>query len=230
MYSDGRYHQTLGYLNIQFGNLDQACLDYLNAVEAFKHEDDQITAFQLTERLNELNYELESRPTDETQASPSVSLKVEILRLCRLGLHHSRRYQYQVAINLLERGLQLSDTLVDIEPPQGQYCAAIVLGMMGKIYHTQRYYLFALASFKAALEAYKSLEKPDKLTQRRIATLLCEIANIAEVTNHPAVAIEYYLDALWYLNASGQQPQAKQVIKQLNKLCDMLQPTALRTN
>ena len=41
------------------------------------------------------------------------------------------------------------------------------------------------------------------------------------MTNHPDVAIEYYLDALWYLNATGQQPQAKQVIEQLNKLYDV---------
>lgn len=230
MYSDGRYYQTLGYLHIQFGNLDQACLDYLNAIEAFENEDDQVTAQQLTERLNELNDEVESRSTAEPKASLSVHLKIEILRLCRLGLRYSRRYQYQVAINLLERGLQLSDTLIDIDPQQGQYCAAIVLGMMGKIYHAQRYYLFALASFKAALEAYKSLETPDKRTQRRIATMLCEIANIAEITNHPAVAIEYYLDALWYLNASGQRLRAKQIINQLNKLCDMPKPAEIGIN
>ncbi|NEQ51728.1 MAG: hypothetical protein F6K11_16570 [Leptolyngbya sp. SIO3F4] len=80
---------------------------------------------------------------------------------------------------------------------------------------------------RTALEAYRSLKKLDKRTQGRIAKLLCEIANIAEITNHPAVAIEYYLDALWYLSASGQQPQAKQVIQQLNQLCDMSQPVGL---
>jgi len=126
---------------------------------------------------------------------------------------------------VLERGLQLSDSLTDIDPHQGQYCAAIALGMMGKIYYAQRYYLFAIAAFKASLDAYKSLEKPDKRTQSRIATILCEIANIAEITNHPAVAVECYLDALWYLNASGQKPQAKQIMGQLDKLCDMPKST-----
>ena len=137
-----------------------------------------------------------------------------------VGGRYSRRYQYQVALNVLDRALQLSDTLANLDPQQGQYCAAIVLGMMGKIYHTQRYYLFALASFKAALEAYKALSSPDKRTQGRMATILCEIASIAEMTNHGDVAIEYYLDALWYLNATGQKPQAKQVVQQLNKLCN----------
>lgn len=220
MYSDGRYHQTLGYLHIQFGNLDQACLDYLNAIDAFEREDDQAAAQQLTERLRELNLK-DGQPT-------AVHLKLEILRLCRLGLRHSRRYQYPVAINLLERGLQLSDALIDEDPRQGQYCAAIVLGMMGKIYYAQRYYLFALASYKASLEAYQTLGATDKRTQGRIATVLCEIANIANITNHPTVAIEYYLDALWYLNASGQRPQANQVIQQLDRLCDSEKPAALR--
>ncbi len=224
MYSDGRYHQTLGYLHIQFGNLDQACLDYLNAIEAFQHDDDQDAALQLTERLDALNYALENRVESDADPSLSVHLKVEILRLCRLGLRYSRRYQHQVALNILERGLQLSDILVDVDQQQGQYCAAIVLGMMGKIYHTQRYYLFALASFRASLEAYRSLPTPNKQTQSRMATVMCKIADIAEITNHPDVAIEYYLDALWYLNASGQQPQAKQVIQQLNSLCSMAQP------
>lgn len=223
MYSDGRYHQTLGYLNIQFGNLDQACLDYLNAIEAFQRDDDSVAALQIAERLNELNYQVQqTRP--EPSLSLGVHLKIEILRLCRLGLRYSRRYQYQVALNVLDRGLQLSDTLANINPQQGQYCAAIVLGMMGKIYHTQRYYLFALASFKAALEAYKSLPSPDKRTQGRMATILCEIANIAEMTNHSDIAIEYYLDALWYLSATGQKPQAKQVVQQLNKLCHGTKP------
>ncbi|MEM7795893.1 MAG: hypothetical protein AAF579_15745 [Cyanobacteria bacterium P01_C01_bin.118] len=156
MYSDGRYHQTLGYLHIQFGNLDAACLDYLNAIEAFEREDDQATVLQLTERLNELNCEIDTPATVNARTSLSIQLKIEILRLCRLGLRHSRQYKYQIAINLLERGLQLSDTLMDIDPHQGQYCAAIALGMMGKIYHAQRYYQFALAAFKASLDALKA--------------------------------------------------------------------------
>ncbi|MBX2864613.1 MAG: hypothetical protein KTR27_13780 [Leptolyngbyaceae cyanobacterium MAG.088] len=224
MYSDGRYHETLGYLHIQFGNLDQACLDYLNAIEAFHRDDDQDSAIQVTERLNALNYDLESQAQQGPSPSLSVHLKVEILRLCRLGLRYSRRHRYQIALNVLDRGLQLSDILVDVDQQQGQYCAAIVLGMMGKIYHTQRYYLFALASFKAALEAYEALPKPDKQTQSRRATIMCKIADIAEITNHPDVAIEYYLDALWYLNANGQKPQAKQVMQQLNNLCKVPQP------
>lgn len=230
MYADGSYHQTLGYLHIQFGNLDQACLDYLNAIEAFQRDDDQDSAHQLTERLNALNCELKACSTQGNDPSLSVHLKIEILRLCRLGLRHSRRYQTQIALNVLERALNLSDILVDINRQQGQYCAAIVLGMMGKIYHTQRYYLFALASFKAALEAYESLPNPDKQTQSRMATVLCTIADIAEITNHPDVAIEYYLDALWYLNECGQQPQAKQVIQQLNTLCNMAQPAKVKAD
>lgn len=225
MYSDGRYHETLGYLHIQFGNLDQACLDYLNAIEAFQHDGDQDSALQLTQRLNELNDEIDTRLTKTPNPSLPIHLKIEILRLCRLGLRYSRRHQYQVALNVLERGLELGDALVEVNQQQGQYCAAIVLGMMGKIYYDQRYYLFALASFKAALEAYEALpDRNDRPTQSRIATVLCRIADIAEITHHPDVAIEYYLDALWYLNASGQQPQAKQVIQQLNVLCNMPQP------
>lgn len=226
MYSDGRYHQTLGYLHIQFGNLDEACLDYLNAIEAFEREEDEATALQLTERLTELNWEINSPVAASSHTSLSIQLKIEIVRLCRLGLRHSRQYKYQIAINLLERSLQLSETLIDIDPHQGQYCAAITLGMMGKIYYAQRYYLFALAAFKASLDAYKSLEQTDKRTQGRIATILCEIANIAEITNHPTVAVEYYLDALWYLNASGQKPQAKQIMQQLDKLCHRPKPAA----
>ncbi|MEM1241940.1 MAG: hypothetical protein AAGI45_19070 [Cyanobacteria bacterium P01_H01_bin.26] len=220
MYLDGQYYQTLGYLHAQFGNVDQATLDYLNAIEAFERDDDQTTALQLTERLYELNHGAESLPADVQKSSLPVCLKLEILRLCRLGLLHSHRHQHQVSLKVLERGLQLSDTLADIDYQQGQYCAAIVLGMMGKIYNAQRYHLFALASFKAALEAYRSLQHPDSHTQERIATVLCEVARIAEMTAHPDVAIEYYLDALWYWHAAGQQPQANQVTQQLNKLCD----------
>ncbi|ESA34990.1 hypothetical protein N836_14615 [Leptolyngbya sp. Heron Island J] len=231
MYSDGSYHQTLGYLHIQFGNLDQACLDYLNAIEAFQRDDDQDAALQLTERLNDLNCEIESRSGQKKDLSLSVHLKIEILRLCRLGSRYSRRYQHPVALNVLERGLNLSDVLADIDYQQGQYCAAIVLGMMGKIYHTQRYYLFALASFKAALEAYESLSNPDKQTQGRMATVLCKIADIAEITHHPDVAIECYLDALWYLNACGQKPRARQVAQQLKTLCNMSQqPVAVKAD
>ncbi|MFG6093785.1 hypothetical protein SPB21_00935 [Leptothoe sp. ISB3NOV94-8A] len=225
MYLDGRYHQTLGYLHIQFGNLDQACLDYLNAIEAFQRDHDEMAVTQVTECLNQLNCELDAEldasPTATSNPSLPVRLKIEILRLCRLGLRHSHQYKHQIALHVLDRGLQLSDILADIDHQQGQYCAAIVLGMMGKIYHAQRYYLFALASFRASLEAYGSLEAPDSATQGRMATILCEIANIAEMTHHPDIAIEYYLDALWYLNATGQQPQAKQVIEQLNKLYDV---------
>ena len=75
MYSDGRYHQTLGYLHIQFGNLDQACLDYLNAIEVFQRDNDEIAVSQLTERLNELNWELEARSTLKPNPSLSVRLK-----------------------------------------------------------------------------------------------------------------------------------------------------------
>ncbi len=228
MYSDGSYHQTLGYLHIQFGNLDQACLDYLNAIEAFQRDHDQDSALQLTERLSALNCDLEARSAQNADPSLPVHLKIEVLRLCRLGLRYSRRYQHQVALNLLERGLHLSDILVDVDYYSGQYCAAIVLGMMGKIYHTQRYYLFALASFRAALEAYESLPNPDKQTQSRMATVLCKIADIAEITHHPDVAIEYYLDALWYLNECGQQPQARQVIQHLNTLCNISQPAGVK--
>lgn len=224
MYSDGQYHQTLGYLNIQFGNLDQACLDYLNAIEAFQRDDDQTTAAQLTERLSELSSGQKSNPADPPM---DVRFKLEILRLCRLSLRHSRRKQYQLALNMLERGLQLSDTLVDIDYQQGQYCAAVVLSMMGKVYNAQRYYLFALASFKAALEAYQSLTPPTPRIQGRIATVLGEIAHIAEITNHPDAAIEYYLDALWYWNSIEHQPQAKQIAQQLNKLCN--QPAEVST-
>lgn len=227
--SDGRYHQTLGYLHIQFGNLDQACIDYLNAIEAFQRDNDQETVLQLTERLQTLSCKLESQPSANPTSSLRVHLKLEILRLCRLSLRYSRRKRYQVALNSLDRGLQLSDSLADIDYQQGQYCAAIVLGMMGKIYHTQRYYLFALASFKAALEAYKSLKVTDKRTQSRIATVLGEIAHIAEITNHPDAAVEYYLDALWYWNSVGKQPQAKQIVQQLNKLCDMPQLAEVTT-
>jgi tetratricopeptide (TPR) repeat protein len=230
MYSNGRYHETLGYLHIQFGNLDQACLDYLNAIEAFQRDDDQDSASQLTERLTELNCELENRSKTDPDTSLSVHLKVEILRLCRLALRYSHQYQHQIALNVLERGLQLSDILVDVDQQQGQYCAAIVLDMMGKIYHTQRYYLFALASFKASLEAYETLSAPSEQTQSRMATVSCTIANIAEITNHPDVAIEYYLDALWYLNTSDQQPQAKQVAQQLNNLCTTLQSASINAS
>lgn len=217
MYSDGRYHQTLGYLNIQFGNLDQACLDYLNAIEAFQRDNDQTTAAQLAERLNELNA---GRDSNSADPSMDVRFKLEILRLCRLSLRHSRRKQYPIALNMLERGLQLSDTLVDMDYQQGQYCAAVVLSMMGKVYNAQRYYLFALASFKAAVEAYQLLTPPTPRIQGRIATVLGEIAHIAEITNHPDAAIEYYLDALWYWNSIEHQPQAKQISQQLNKLCN----------
>ena len=227
MYSDGRYHQTLGYLNIQFGNLDQACLNYLNAIEAFQHNNDRTMALQLTERLNELTFEPSSHPADPKK---DVHFKLEILRLCRLSLRHGRRRRYQAALNVLERALQLSDTLVDINHEQGQYCAAIVLGMMGKIYQAQCYYLFALASFKASLEAYQSLTDPDKRTQSRIATVLTHIARIAEITNHPEAAVEYYLDALWYWNSIDHQPQAKQIAEQLNKLCHLTQPNEIKTN
>ncbi|MEM7066453.1 MAG: hypothetical protein AAF572_25215 [Cyanobacteria bacterium P01_B01_bin.77] len=224
MYSDGRYHQTLGYLNIQFGNLDQACLDYLSAIEAFQRDNNQTTAAQLTERLNELNAGQASNPAEPPM---DVRFKLEILRLCRLSLRHSRRKQHQLALNILERGLQLSDTLVDMDYQQGQYCAAVVLSMMGKVYNAQRYYLFALASFKAALEAYQSLTPPTPRIQGRIATVLGKIAHIAEITNHPDAAIEYYLDALWYWNSIEHQPQAKQIAQQLNKLCN--QPAEVST-
>ena len=220
MYSDGRYHQALGYLHIQFGNLDQACLDYLNAIDAFQRDDDEAAVSQLNGELGQLDVSV----TAHLNLSQSAHLKIEILRLCRLGLSYSHRDKHHVALQVLDRGLQLSDQLVDLDPQEGQYCAAVVLGMMGKIYSAQRYYLFALASFKAALDAYKSLDSPDTATQGRIAVLLCDIANIAEITKHPDIAVEYYLDALWYSNTSGQQARSTQIVDHLNKLCDMPQP------
>ena len=224
MQSDGLYYQTLGYLNTQFGHSDQAWLHYLRAIDAFQQENDEATAIQLTERLNELNAQLESHPETDKNLLLTRKFKLEILRLCRLGLHHKRHKQYSIALGLLERGLQLSETLVHINHQQGQYCAAMVLRIMGKTYSAQRYYLFALASFKAALEAYQSLDGTSKRIQSRMANILEKIAHIAEITNHPDAAIEYYLDALWYWNSLEQQPKSKQIVQQLNKLCIVAQP------
>lgn len=224
MQSNGLYYQTLGYLNTQFGNLEQACLHYLRAIDAFQQGNDEETVLQLTTRLDAINAELESNPATGKKLRLDRQFKVEILRLCRLGLHHKRHKQYPIALSLLERGLQLSETLVTIDHQQGQYYAAMVLGMMGQTYFAQRYYLFSLAAFKAALEAYQSMDSSQKNIQSRIATTLERIAHIAEITNHPDAAIEYYLDALWYWNSLEQQPKSKQIVEQLNQLCRVAQP------
>ena len=150
-------------------------------------------ALQLDERLSELNAEFESPLTPGAGLPLDQQFKLEILRLCRLGLHHKRNKQYPIALSMLERGLHLSETLMDINPQQSQYCAALVLGRMGKLYYAQRYYLFALASFQAALAVYQTLGQADQRIQSRLASTLDEIANIQTITNNPDTAIEYEL-------------------------------------
>lgn len=183
-------------------------------------------ALHLNEQLDELNAEFDTPSLAGKGLPIDKQLKLEILRLCRLGLRHKRNKQYPIALSMLERGLQLSETLMEVNLHQGQYCAAMVLRRMGKIYYAQRYCLFALAAFQAASEAYQSLTGIDQRIQNRVANTAQEITRITEITNHPDTAIEYYLDTLWYWNSVDQQPKSKQIVQQLNKLCSVAQ-TAL---
>lgn len=181
-------------------------------------------ALHFNEQLDELNAEFDSPAVAGKGLPIAKQLRLEILRLCRLGFRHKRNKQYPIALSMLERGLQLSETLMEINLQQGQYCAAMVLRRMGNIYYAQRYYLFALAAFQAALEAYQSLEGCDHRIESRLANTAQEIVRITEITNHPDTAIEYYLDTLWYWNSVDQQPKSKQIVQQLNKLCSAAQP------
>lgn len=127
----------------------------------------------------------------------------------------------QKALKILNCSLQLSETLAEHVPQQGQYYAALVLSMMGKLYVVQRYYLFALASFKASLEAYRSLDYQTVTStpiQASMATVFCDIARIAQTTNHPDVAIEHYLEALWIFNRLGNRAQMRQIVQHLDQL------------
>lgn len=183
---------------------------------------------QLTEELNKLNCELNSHAPQTLKPSIYSQLKIEILRLCHVSMRYNKPHQQTNALSLLERGLKLSNILVNAAQEQGHYCAIIILSMMGEIYCAQGYNLLALASFKAAVEAYEALKVPDQNVKSHIAIIRSNIVSITEVTSCPNKAIEYYLDALWYLKTSERQPRARQVMKQLNNLCQMLQSDSLQ--
>lgn len=216
---DSYYQQGLSdHLQAQDTHLRYKCIDYASDLQTLNHY--QATIVRLTrESAKDTNAFTVSLTSIKLAAC--VSLKLKILSLCRLALAHGHNNKIHKALKLLERSLQLSEALVDHNPQQGLYYVALVLSMMGKLYIAQRYYLFAMASFQASLDAYRSLDYQAVAStpiQSSMATIFCDIAHIAQSTHHPDVAIEHYLEALWIFNQLGNRDQMHQIVQQLNQL------------
>jgi tetratricopeptide (TPR) repeat protein len=213
---DRYYPQSFSYhLCAQCNNLRHTHIDYASALQALNHYQSAIVKLTRTTDQGQ-------NPLSTVLKLPDgVSLKLKILSLCRLALTHSQNNKIPKALKLLKRSLQLSETLINSDPQQGQRYAAIILNMMGKLYITQRHYLFALASFQASFDAYRSLgheATANVSIQTRMANVLCSIAHIAQITNYPDIAIEHYLEALWIFNQLGRKAQMHQIIQKLNQL------------
>ena len=218
-HSDNYYQQSLEYhLQAQGNNnLKSMRIDYAHALRSLQYYDSTIVP--LNRQLRHHSNLIEKQPT-YTHFSGRL-IKLKIVRLCRRAVICCKKNDIETALKLLELSLHLSETLTDKNYYNSQYYGALVLSMMGKLYLTKRYYLFALASFQSSLEAYRSLTY-DAVTnvpvQSRMASVLCDIAHIAQVTHHSDIAIAHYLEALWHFNQLGNKARIHQIVQQLDQL------------
>ncbi len=221
---DNYYQPSLiDHLQAQVNNLRASRIDYASALRALQYYNSAIVPFdgQLCRR----HTVTKQQPIAQSLTHRSGRIiKLKIVRLCRRAVICNKKNDIDQAFKLLELSLQLSETLAERNYYNSQYYIAMVLSMMGKIYLSKGYYLFALTSFQASLDAYRSLTY-DAVTnapiQGRMAVVLCDIAHIAQVTKHPDIAIERYLEALWHFNQLGNKVQICRVVQQLNQLFNL---------
>ena len=220
-HSENYYQQNLEYhLQCQCDKLQSIKIDHASALQILQYYDSAIVPLNGQLRYHSSN--TKQQFASQTFKHPSGRIiKLKIVRLCRRAVICHKKNDIDKALKLLELGLDLSETLAEHNYYNSQYYAALVLSMMGRLYLAKRYYLFALASFQASLEAYRSLTYDAVINapiQNRMAVVLCEIAHIAQVTNHPDIAIEHYLEALWHFNQLGNKVRMHQIVQHLDQL------------
>lgn len=220
---DNYYQQSLGYHLKARCSMRSNSIDYATALRTFQSYKSAIVP--LNRRTYRCNRDVKKSPTASALANFSVyNIKLKILSLCCLAVTCKQKNSIDTALKRLEIALQLSETLADQKYDDGQFYTAVILSIMGKLYLTKQYYLFALASFQAALDAYRSFTHGATVNvsiQGRIAAVLCDIAHIAQITNYPDVAVEHYLEALWHFNQLGNEAKMRQITQQLNQLLDL---------
>ncbi|WP_017302225.1 tetratricopeptide repeat protein [Nodosilinea nodulosa] len=209
----GQAHSTEGLLYYQLGLWPQAMARYKQSLAVFQAEDNLIGIGHVCRQIGAImlhwqDYSLARRWAELAAYTFTKALRAEghqpmvrsdyAAALHLLGQANFHQGHFFLALKRFEKALALRNQLHD------DVGEALVLVDMGRVYHAQRQYWFALACYEGALDIGRLHETAleGRWFEAEIRHL---IAQVCRVCGHQDLALKHDLEAL----ALGNEESAK---------------------